>query len=259
MNFKEWLINERNNDTFEIRMKKITSFLLKLYYGIQFNEIAEVPRELFSNNKSGKLFNWIKKFDPNFKSADGLNIKAGTESSVLFLGNGIVIKFNDNPSEANIAFLIKGDPDFPVLDVGSFNDNNNLIYVIAMKELKMSFNEIKSDVEAAMDLVHYFQSNLKFLNNQNLKKVVFQFNEYDFFRWLSTKKPEKNSYQILVYCIQIIKLHNRLYDKTGYFVANDIHDGNFGLTDKNTLSTFDYGYSDLVDPKKSKNIKIDDV
>ena len=81
MNFKEWLINERNNDTFEIRMKKITSFLLKLYYGIQFNEIAEVPRELFSNNKSGKLFNWIKKFDPNFKSADGLNIKAGTESS----------------------------------------------------------------------------------------------------------------------------------------------------------------------------------
>lgn len=239
MNFKNWLYLERNNNYLINLLNKSYNFLLFLYSKELLKEnglIQQVPEELLSNF-CGIWCKWIKKFNPNFKSNPDNEFICGSEGCALFAGNGIVVKFTNKQEEAKIASLIKGNANFPVLDVVRYNN----VYAIAMKQLKsISFaGQMAKSIRGGKNLVVRFLTEIDQYDNLNNK-----FNE-----WIKSLQEKLQNEELefafkLIYLIEIIK------NETGNLIGHDWGYHNLGLNDKNEIQPFDFGRSTQLDSKK---------
>jgi hypothetical protein len=238
MNFKEWLITERQTSFLMQTAERVVFGLKKLYSSDVFNEdnvISKVPQELMDGNSCGTLCNWIRKFNSKFIPGSHNKTKCGMEGCVLFLGNKYVVKFTKGVDEANIAYLMKGDASFPVVDVITYQG----MYLIAMKELNTDFKKIDIEIHDATYLVYQFISDLED-ENKDKTKVPTKFNIKEFNYWMAGRPEDP---MVLDFANQIIKLMEKVFKKTGYSIGHDWSPDNLGLNNKNKLQSFDFGHS----------------
>jgi len=237
MNFKEWLISERQTSYLMQTAEKVAFGLKKLYSSSIFNEdvVTKIPQELTSSDSCGILCNWIRKFNPKFVPGPSNKTKCGMEGCVLFLGNKCVVKFTKGQDEANIAYLMKGDASFPVIDVISHQG----MYLIAMKELNTNFQKIESEINDATYLAYQFISDLED-TNKDKTRIPMKFNIKEFNNWLAGRPEDP---MVIDFAHQIIKLMEKVFKKSGYSIGHDWSPENLGLNSKNKLQAFDFGKS----------------
>ena len=232
--FKEWLISERQTGYLMQTAQQVTSSLKKLYSPNIFNEdaVKQIPQDFFSDER---LTTWIKKFNPEFTPGDHNIQKCGMEGCALFIGNKYVVKFTKGKDEANIAYLMRGDRSFPVVDVINYNNT----YLIAMKELNTNFKAVEQEISDATYLIYQFISDLED-ENQDKSKVPVNFNLKEFKNWMAGR-PENAL--TLDFAYQIIKLMEKVFKKSGYSLGHDWTYDNLGMNQKGKIQPFDFGQS----------------
>lgn len=236
MNFKEWLISERQTSYLMQTAEKVAFGLKKLYSPDIFNEdaVTKLPQELINSDSCGSLCNWLRKFNPKFTPGSHNKVKYGSEGCALFLGNKYVVKFTEGQDEANIAYLMKGDSSFPVIDVMRHQN----MYLIAMKELNTNFSKIDIELHDATYLAYQFIQDLE--DTKDKTRVPMKFNIKEFDNWLAGRPEDP---MVIDFAHQIIKLMEKVFKKSGYSIGHDWSPENLGLNNRNKLQAFDFGKS----------------
>jgi len=247
MEFKKWLYLERNSSGLFQLLNRSYKFLIFLYSNSSLNikendNFQPVPLELLSNS-CGKWCSWIKRFSPNFESNPNQKVQCGSEGCALFAGNKIVIKFTKGKEEATIATLIKGNPNFPVVDTTYYEG----VYGIAMKELeRLSF---ASPIRYSHQIILTFLKTIMETNDSHE-------NLYEsFVSWYksSGKQEDENTLQ---FCYKLIHLMQIIKDKTGYLLGDDWGYYNLGKDNQNQIQPFDFGYPKMKGELSPKTTEI---
>jgi hypothetical protein len=241
MEFKKWLYLERNSNNLIKILNKSYSFLIFLYTNNNFkNEasaVVSIPEELLNSSSCGKWCMWIKRFNPKFKSNPKQKVVCGSEGCALFAGNKVVIKFTKGKEEATIATLIKGNPNFPVIDTTYYN----FIYAIAMRELNdVHFaSSLRHTIAAARNVV------IDFFKHENINVNESLYEQYKKWYELVKKQTNEIDQEELNFSYKLIQLIDIIKDKTGYILGDDWGYYNLGFDDQNQVQPFDFGYPKL--------------
>lgn len=238
MEFKKWLYLERRNNSLTQLLNRSCSFLMFLYANNNFknesSSLQSIPAELLDSSSCGKWCSWIKKFNPRFESNPKQKVVCGSEGCALFVGNKIVIKFTHGRDEATIATLIKGNPNFPVIDTTYYNG----IYAIAMKELNnISFSSpLRYTIAVARDII------TEFLSYENINVNGNLYEQYKKWYELFKKQSNEIDQEELNFSYRLVELIDIIKDKTGYALGHDWGYYNLGVDDQNQVQPFDFGY-----------------
>lgn len=238
MEFKKWLYLERQSNSLIQLLNKSYTFLMFLYsnnnYKNEASSLQSIPSELLDNSSCKKWCSWIKKFNSNFEPGPKQKVACGSEGCALFAGNKIVIKFTKGKEEATIATLIKGNPNFPVIDTTYYNG----IYAIAMKELNnIGFaSSLRYKIAVARDVI------AEFLNSDNINVNENLYEQYKKWYDLVKKQNNKIDQEELNFSYRLIQLVDIIKDETGYTLGHDWGYYNLGIDDQNQIQPFDFGY-----------------
>lgn len=178
------------------------------------------------------LCDWIKQFNPSYQPSPDHKTMCGSEGCAVFVGNKVVVKFTHNENEAFIASQMIGDPNFPILGVTQYKQ----YYVIASKELKLGRldRNLLRNISMAGGYIFNYMKHIE--TTKELNKITVK----DFYQWLKQNKNVNEEHAKLA--IQLMKLTQKVYQKSGYKIGTDWHIGNVGLTDKGNVQTFDLGH-----------------
>jgi hypothetical protein len=253
MEFKKWLYLERQSDSLSKLLNASYKMLKFLYVHNNYkNETLSrnnLPKELFNSSSCGKWCMWIKRFNQQFESNPNVQTECGSEGCALFAGNKIVIKFTYGRQEATIATLIKGNPNFPVIDTTYYDG----IYAIAMKELTIVSGEIENQLSRAHTIVSSFFRSIDWTFDS--KNILEKFKSWHL-KIASELEHMKISQQEIQFSYKLLELIIIIKDKTGYVLGNDWYTHNIGINDKNEIQPFDFGYPEIKSNLSPKTAEI---
>lgn len=253
MEFKKWLYLERQSDNLSKLLNLSYKILRFLYVNNNYkNEslgLADLPKELFDNSSCGKWCMWIKKFNQQFQPNPKIPFSCGTEGCALFVGNKIVVKFTYEKEEAIIATLIKGNPNFPVIDTTYYNG----VYAIAMKELTELSGEVEKQVSRAHSIVSSFFRSIDWTFDSKYILEKFKLWHQTIASKLDHLKISEQEFQFSIRLLELIII---IKEKTNYILGVDWDSYNIGLNDKSEIQPFDLGYPEIKSGLKPKTAQI---
>lgn len=253
MEFKKWLYLERQSDNLSKLLNTSYKMLRFLYLNNNYkNEglsIKDLPKELLGKEPCGKWCLWVKKFSPQFQPRINVPRSCGSEGCALFIGNKTVVKFTYEKEEATIATLIKGNPNFPVIDTTQYNG----IYGIAMRELSAVSGEIERQVSRAHSIVSSFFRSVDWTFDSKDILEKFKLWHETIASKLGHLKVSKQEFQFSIRLLELIII---IKEKTNYVLGRDWDNYNIGLNDKNEIQPFDLGSPEVKNGLTPKTAEI---
>lgn len=260
MNFKEWFSSQTSNKPYKKAIERIVSSIKKLFFFSFFKEeisttvpLKKLPDELYSTSQND-LYKWIQKFNPSYTPRKNHKTAEGQEGIALFLGNEIVIKFTLSQEEANIARMLKGNKNFPVIDVIKYKN----LYLIAMHELSEVSKSLEKDLDIASFMLFEYLEYIEELEKQGKNPYDYYNNQYLKY-WIDNEKDDANDNvkKILFDLFQLVCI---ILKKTGgYVLGHDWAPNNLGIDKNNKITSFDFGRSRKYAQKSPKQPTIPEI
>jgi hypothetical protein len=194
---------------------------------------------------------FVKKHIPDYDFSNVPQKACGMIGCAYFLRSGHVLKCTLDKAEWTVAKALKGKKHLvPVIDTSY--ERKSGVYLILSEEIDMdSLSHISMDLDMIGDLIKEYLSDNKISKWKGTQKDLdnwFSLAGFRRFMLASFEADVYNEHQELAN--ELFMLVVNIAKETGYILSGDLHSGNYGVSDDNSLRMIDFGFPRKLGKKK---------